>query len=92
MDCIRGAPLVRPLGEELGTTRMPNKLDFWIWAALEGELVGHPKQLHVFKDRTMTLGEVVDNCPHACDENVGVVVIGVKLMLSPAHGVKKDGR
>jgi hypothetical protein len=92
MDCIGGAPRVRPLGEELDATQMLNELDIWIWVALEGELVGHPRQPHIFKVRTMPIGEVVDGCPHACDKNIGVAVIGVKLLLSPAHGVKKDGR
>jgi hypothetical protein len=92
MDCIGGAPLVRPLGEELDPTRTPNELDIWIWVALEGELVGCPRQPHVFKVGTIPIGKVVDGRPHACDKNVGVTVIGVKLMLSPAHGIKKDGR
>ncbi len=92
MNCIRGTPLVCPLGEELDTTRMPNELDIWIWVALEGELVGHPRWPHVFKVGTVPISKVVDCCPHACKENIGVAVIGVKLVLSPAHGIKKDGR
>jgi hypothetical protein len=43
MDCIGGIPLAHPLGEELGATQMSNELDIWIWVALEGELVGHPR-------------------------------------------------
>ncbi len=83
---------MRPLGEELDATRMPNELDIWIWVALEWELVGHPRQPHVFKVRTVPFGEVVNIRPHACNENVSVGVIGVEHVLSPAHGVKKDGR
>jgi hypothetical protein len=83
---------MRPLGEERGATRMPNELDIWIWVALEGELVGHPRQPHIFKVGTMPISEVVNGCPHACNKNVGNVVIGVKLVLSPAHGIKKDGK
>jgi hypothetical protein len=92
MDCIGGAPLVRPLGEELGATQMPNELDIWIWVALEGELVGHPRQPQFFKVRTLPIGKVVDGRPHACNKNVGITVIGVKLVLSPDYGNKKDGR
>ena len=92
MDCIRGAPLVHPLGEELDATQMPNELDIWIWVALEGELVGRPRQPHIFKVGTIPIGKVVDARPHACNKNIGVMVIGVKLVLSPAHGVRKDGR
>jgi hypothetical protein len=40
----------------------------------------------------MPIGKVIDGCPHACDKNVGVMVIWVKLVLSPAHGIKKDGK
>jgi hypothetical protein len=83
---------VCPLGEELDATRMPNELDIWIWVALEGELLGCPRRPHVFKVGIIPIGEVVDGCPHACNKNVGVMVIGVKLVMSPAHGVKKDGR
>jgi hypothetical protein len=92
MDCIGGAPLLRPLGEELDATQMPNELDIWIWVALEGELEGRPWRPHVFKVGTVPIGEVINGRPHACDESVGVTVIGVELVLSPAHGIKKDGR
>ncbi len=91
-DCIGGAPLMRPLGEELDATQMPNELDIWIWVALEGELVGPLRRPHVFKVKTIPIGKVINGCPHACDKNVGAMVIGVKLVLSPAHGVRKDGR
>jgi hypothetical protein len=92
MDCIGGAPLVHPLCEELVATQMPNELDIWIWVALEGELVGCPRQPHIFKVGTIPISKVVDGCPHACDKIIGVTVIGVKPVLSPAHGIKKDGR
>jgi hypothetical protein len=92
IDCIKGAPLVSPLGEELGATQMPNELDIWIWVELKGELLGHPRRPHVFKVGTVPIGEVLDGHPHACNENVGVAVIGVKHALSPAHGIKKDGK
>ncbi len=44
---------------------MPNELDTWIWVALEGELMGHPRQPHVFKVGTVPIGEVVGSHPHA---------------------------
>jgi hypothetical protein len=90
MDCVGGAPLVAPLGEELGATRMPNELDVRIQVALEWELVVHPVQPHVVKVRTVPFRNVIDGRPHACNENVGVLVMGVKLELSPTHCFKKD--
>ena len=52
----------------------------------------HPFQPHVVKVRTVPFRDVVDGRPHACDENVVVMVIGVKLELSPTHCVEKDCR
>ena len=92
MDCVGGAPLVGSLVEELDATRMPNELDVRIGVALEWERVLHPIRPHVVKIRTLEFRDVVDGVPHACDVNVGVSVIRVKLELSPTHCVEKECR
>jgi len=92
MDCVGGPPIVSSLGEELGVTRMPNELHVRIGVALEWELILHPVRPHVVEVRTLIFRDDVDGFPHACDENVGVMVIGVKLGHGPTHCVKKELR
>ena len=92
MECVGPPPIVSSLGEELGVTRMPNELYVRIGVALECELVLHPVRPHIVKVRALLFRDDIDSFPHACDENVGVVVIGVKLGPGPTHCVENELR
>ena len=71
---------------------MPNELHVRIGVALEWELVLHTVRPHVVEVGALLFRDDVDGFPHACDENVGVVVIGVKLGPGPTQCVEKELR
>jgi hypothetical protein len=62
---------------------MPFELDIWIRVALEGQLVFHPGQPHVFDVRSVHIRNAVNGHPHACDEDD-------KLKFSPIDSNKSE--